>query len=50
MRFGDADVTRCVLGVYRGARLPNLARAPRERQFVYAIHFESRPPDPPVAP
>ncbi|HEX3772779.1 MAG TPA: AgmX/PglI C-terminal domain-containing protein [Polyangiaceae bacterium] len=49
VRFEDVDVTRCVLGVYRSAKLPNLAHAPRERQFVYAIHFEAKP-DEPVAP
>ena len=40
-RFGDADVTRCVLGVYRTARLAPSPHAARERSFVYALHFES---------
>jgi hypothetical protein len=40
-RFGDGDVTRCVLGVYRTARLPASAHAAREHSFVYALHFES---------
>jgi len=42
VRFTDVDVARCVLGVYRTARLPPLARASRERSFVYALHFESK--------
>jgi hypothetical protein len=42
--FGDADVTRCVLGVYRTARLPT-SHGSRERSFVYALHFESAPVD-----
>jgi hypothetical protein len=49
VRFGDADVARCVLGVYRSARLPSLAHSSRERAFVYALHFESKP-DEPIAP
>ncbi len=40
--FGDSDVTRCVLGVYRTARLPT-SHGSRERSFVYALHFESAP-------
>jgi hypothetical protein len=49
VRFSDVDVSRCVLGVYRTAKLPPLARASRERSFVYALHFESKP-DEAVAP
>ncbi|HZU84931.1 MAG TPA: AgmX/PglI C-terminal domain-containing protein [Polyangiaceae bacterium] len=41
-RFADVDVTRCVLGVYRAARLPALGHGSRETTFVYALHFESR--------
>ncbi len=41
-RFGDPDVTRCVLGVYRTAHLP-APHGARERSFVYALHFESEP-------
>jgi hypothetical protein len=40
--FGDPDVTRCVLGVYRTARLP-APHGARERSFVYALQFESAP-------
>jgi len=42
-RFGDVEVTRCVLGVYRTARLP-AARvcSARETSFGYALHLESR--------
>jgi hypothetical protein len=39
-RFGDPDVTRCVLGVYRTARLPG-PHGQREPSFVYPLHFES---------
>jgi hypothetical protein len=41
-RFGDADVTRCVLGVYRTTGFPVLRGAPRDGTFVYAMHFEPR--------
>jgi hypothetical protein len=41
-RFGDADVTRCVLGVYRTTGFPALRGAPRDGTFVYAMHFEPR--------
>jgi hypothetical protein len=48
-RFGDVDVTRCVLGVYRASKLPPMhARAARDRSFVYALHFESKPGDAPA--
>jgi hypothetical protein len=42
-RFSDVDVTRCVLGVYRTAKLPT-ARicTSRETTFAYAMHFEAR--------
>jgi hypothetical protein len=41
-RFGDADVTRCVLGVYRTTEFPALHGAPKDGTFVYAMHFEPR--------
>jgi hypothetical protein len=48
-RFGDVDVTRCVLGVYRASKLPPMhARTARDRSFVYALHFESKPGDAPA--
>ncbi|HEY8039257.1 MAG TPA: AgmX/PglI C-terminal domain-containing protein [Polyangiaceae bacterium] len=47
-RFGDVDVTRCVLGVYRTARLPALHHGSHETTFVYAMHLEARP-EPPAA-
>jgi hypothetical protein len=46
-RFGDVDVTRCVLGVYRSAKLP-VAHGSHEASFVYALHFEARPEAPVV--
>ena len=49
VHFSDIDVTRCVLGVYRTGKLPSLPRSSRERAFVYALHFESKP-DETVAP
>jgi hypothetical protein len=42
-RFGDMEVTRCVLGVYRTSQFPGLDHAIHERTFVYGLHFESRP-------
>ena len=42
-RFGDVEVTRCVLGVYRGAKLPGVAHGSHEASFVYALHLEARP-------
>jgi hypothetical protein len=47
-RFGDVDVTRCVLGVYRTAKLPSVGHGSHETSFVYAMHLESRPE--PAAP
>ena len=42
-RFADLDVTRCVLGVYRTARLPaSRVCSTRETTFGYAMHLESR--------
>jgi hypothetical protein len=41
-RFGDPDVTRCVVGVYRTTTLPAPRGAPRDESFVYAMHFEPR--------
>jgi len=46
-RFGDIDVTRCVLGVYRGAKLPIVAHGSHDASFVYAMHLEARPEPPP---
>lgn len=40
--FDDPDVTRCVVGVYRATPLP-LAQMKRPADFVYALHFESKP-------
>ncbi|HEY4013410.1 MAG TPA: AgmX/PglI C-terminal domain-containing protein [Polyangiaceae bacterium] len=42
-RFSDVGVTRCVLGVYRTAKLP-AARicTSRETSFAYTMHFEAR--------
>jgi hypothetical protein len=48
-RFGDVDVTRCVLGVYRAAKLPGVAHGSHEASFVYALHLEARPEQPPPA-
>ncbi len=43
-RFSDVDVTRCVLGVYRTARLPpGRVCTSRETSFEYAMHLEARP-------
>jgi hypothetical protein len=42
-RFADIDVTRCVLGVYRGAKLPGVAHGSHDASFVYALHLEARP-------
>jgi hypothetical protein len=43
-RFADVDVTRCVLGVYRTARLPpGRVCTARETTFAYDMHFEARP-------
>jgi hypothetical protein len=41
-RFADVDVTRCVLGVYRTAKLPHL-HGSHTSTFVYALHFETAP-------
>jgi hypothetical protein len=41
--FPDAEVTRCVLGVYRGAKLPSVAHGSHDATFVYALHLEPRP-------
>jgi hypothetical protein len=42
-RFSDVEVTRCVLGVYRGAKLTPVKRS---LDIVYAMHFEAKPTDP----
>jgi hypothetical protein len=47
-RFGDVDLTRCVLGVYRTAKLTGVGHASHEGTFVYPIHLEARPPRPAV--
>ena len=51
-RFSDAEVTRCVVGVYRAARplaaSASHAHSAKDRSFVYALHFESKPADAPV--
>jgi hypothetical protein len=44
-RFADVDVTKCVLGVYRGVKLP-AGHGSHETRFVYALHFEARPAAP----
>ncbi len=41
-RFSDVEVTRCVLGVYRTAKLPRLHGA-HAGTFVYDLHFEAAP-------
>ncbi len=41
-RFGDVEVTRCVLGIYRTAKLPPLHLL-HDGHFVYALHFEAKP-------
>jgi hypothetical protein len=46
-RFGDVEVTKCVLGVYRTAKLPSL-QGTHDATFVYALHFESAPGAPPA--
>jgi hypothetical protein len=45
-RFGDVEVTRCVLGVYRTARLPAIGHGSHESTFIYPMHFEARPERP----
>jgi hypothetical protein len=41
-RFGDLAVTRCVLGIYRTAKLPALHLL-HDGHFTYALHFEAKP-------
>jgi len=42
-RFAENDVTRCVLGVYRSARLPaGRICSSRPTSFYYAVHLEAR--------
>jgi hypothetical protein len=41
-RFGDVEVTKCVLGVYRTAHLPHL-HGSHDSSFVYSVHFEAAP-------
>ncbi len=46
-RFADLDVARCVVGVFRVARLPaSRMRSGRETTFVYAMHVEAASPSP----
>jgi hypothetical protein len=47
-RFGDVDVTRCVLGAYRTAKLPHL-HGSHAGTFVYALHFEAAPGNAPAS-
>ena len=47
-RFGDAEVTRCLIGIYRTTKLPPLHLL-HDGHFVYALHFESRPDAPATA-
>jgi hypothetical protein len=42
-RFGDVEVTQCVLDVYRSARLPARRSGSQETRFGYAIHLEAAP-------
>ncbi len=42
-RFGDVEVTRCVLGVYRSAKIAGAAHGSHDATFVYAMHLEARP-------
>jgi hypothetical protein len=44
--FGDVDLTRCVLGVYRSGKLKAGGHAAHEGSFVYAVHLEARPQRP----
>jgi hypothetical protein len=41
-RFGDIEVTRCVLGIYRTLKLPTLHLL-HDGHFIYALHFETKP-------
>ncbi len=43
----DAELSACIVDVYRGARLPP-DDPPRERSFLYALHLEAEPT--PIAP
>jgi hypothetical protein len=50
VKFGDAAVTQCVLGVYKSAKLPKVTTSSKkETTFVYAIHLESVPQAPVAA-
>ncbi len=40
--FSDADVSKCVVGVFKGAKLPKVGTK-HETSFVYAIHLEAIP-------
>ncbi len=40
--LSDADVNKCVVGVFKGAKLPKVG-GKHETSFVYAIHLEAIP-------
>lgn len=40
--FSDADVSKCMVGVFKGAKLPKVGTK-HETTFVYAIHVEAIP-------
>jgi outer membrane biosynthesis protein TonB len=42
--FTDADVSKCIVGVFKAAKLPKLGK--HEASFVYAIHLEAIPTPP----
>jgi hypothetical protein len=41
-KFSDVEVTKCVLGVYRTAKLPKIG-GKKDTTFVYALHLEAIP-------
>jgi hypothetical protein len=49
-RFRPAQVTECVLAVYRGARLPGMEASRHDRAFVYPLHLEAMSEPDEVAP
>jgi hypothetical protein len=40
--FSDGDVSKCVVGVFKGAKLPKVG-GKHEATFVYALHMEAIP-------
>jgi len=40
--LGDADLTRCIVGVYGSAHLPPIRGGLRDATFFYAMHLEPR--------